>query len=70
MKTRKVVPPTPYYYGARAELHRSNALQALSVGDHESYLQQMTQYAKYTELAMQLKLAYDEVYDNHTEETV
>lgn len=67
VKTRKVVPPTPYYYGARAELHRNNALQAQSVGDHERYLQQMTQCAKYTELAMQLQLAYEEVYDYHME---
>lgn len=55
---KKVVPPTPYYYGARAELHRNNALSALACGDHERYLQQMTQVAKYTELAMQI--AYDE----------
>lgn len=63
--TRKVVPPTPYYYGARAELFRKNALSALARGDRETYLQQMQQCAKYTELAMQFD--FDKVYDNHTE---
>ena len=65
MVTRTVVPPTPYYYGARAELFRKNALAALARGDRETYLQQMQQCAKYTDLAMQL--GFDEVYDNHTE---
>lgn len=68
MVTHKAVPPTAFYYAARAELHRQNAIVANAAGDYERYLQQMTQVAKYTELAMQMD--FDQVYDNHTEETV
>lgn len=70
MVAHKAVPPTPYYYGARAELHRKNALAALGRGEMETYLHQMQQYSKYTELGMQLRFALDTVYDNHMEEVI
>lgn len=67
MVKHKTVPPTPYYYGLRAELHRKNALAALSNSDTEKYLLESQLCVKYSTLAQQLDL---EEYDNHTERKV
>lgn len=53
---RKVVPPTPYYYGARAELFLYNAQRALAEGKSEEYARLMVRATHYQELAGQLPL--------------
>lgn len=61
MVTRKVVPPTPYYYGARAEWFRREADKALSNNLLEKYYELFNRYLEYEQLAEQLPL-----YDNRT----
>ena len=53
---RKVVPPTPFYYGARAELFILDAQRALAEGKREEYARLMVRATHYQELAGQLPL--------------
>jgi hypothetical protein len=53
---RKVVPPTPYYYGMRAELFLHDAQQALLQGDTSKHAQMMLKAVEYHKLAEQLPL--------------
>lgn len=50
------VPPTPYYYGVRAELFLHDAEQALKQGDTTKHAQLMVRATHYAELAGQLPL--------------
>lgn len=45
------VPPTPYYYGKRAELFLHDAQMALLQGDTARYKQLMLRATEYEELA-------------------
>ena len=51
---KKVVPPTPYYYGKRAELFLHDAEVALSQGDTTEHARLMLRATQYEELAGQL----------------
>jgi len=53
---RKVVPPTPYYYGMRAELFLHDAQQALLQGDTSKHAKMMLKAVEYQTLAEQLPL--------------
>lgn len=53
-KKHKPVPPTPYYYGKRAELFLHDAENALLWGDTERHAQLMLRAKEYEELAGQL----------------
>ena len=55
-KPRKVAPPTPYYYGMRAELFLHDAQQALLQGDTSKHAQMMLKAVEYQTLAEQLPL--------------
>lgn len=61
------VPPTPYYYGVRAELFLHDAEQALREGRSQDHAKLMVRATHYQELAGQLPSA---VYDNRTEEGI
>lgn len=50
------VPPTPFYYGKRAELFLHDAETALLRGDLTRYNQLMLRATQYAELAGQLPL--------------
>ncbi len=56
------VPPTPYYYGLRAEWFRKEADKALSNNQLERYYDFFNRYLEYEELAGQLPvgLSYSE----------
>lgn len=54
MKKHKPVPPTPFYYGKRAELFLHDAQMALLEGDTSRYAQLMLRATEYEELAGQL----------------
>lgn len=54
MKKHKPVPPTPFYYGKRAELFLHDAQMALLQGDTSRYAQLMLRATEYEELAGQL----------------
>jgi hypothetical protein len=64
-KPHVAVPPTPYYYGVRAELFLHDAEQALLAGRKDEHARLMVRATHYKELAGQFPLA---VYDNRTEE--
>ena len=49
-------PPTPYYYGVRAELFLHDAQQALMRGDKERHAQLMLRATQYQTLGGQLPL--------------
>lgn len=51
-----IVPPTPYYYGKRAELFLFDAEQALEQGEHERHAQLIARATHYQGLAGQLPL--------------
>lgn len=51
-----IVPPTPYYYGKRAELFLFDAEQALERGEHERHAQLIERATHYQGLAGQLPL--------------
>lgn len=53
---RNVVPPTPYYYGKRAELFLFDAEQALEQGEHDRHAQLIERATHYQGLAGQLPL--------------
>jgi hypothetical protein len=53
-KNHKPVPPTPYYYGKRAELFLHDAEKALLQGDTTKHAQLMLRATQYEELAGQL----------------
>ena len=53
-KSHKPVPPTPYYYGKRAELFLHDAQMALLQGDTARYKQLLLRATEYEELAGQL----------------
>ena len=55
-KPRIVVPPTPYYYGLRAELFLYDAEQALLRGDTTKHATMMLKAVEYQTLAGQLPL--------------
>ena len=48
---KKVVPPTPYYLGKRAELFLHDAEQALLQGDTTKHAQLMLRATEYEQLA-------------------
>jgi hypothetical protein len=52
----KAVPPTPYYYGVRAELFLHDAEQALRQGDTTEHARLMLRASEYHELAGHLPL--------------
>lgn len=54
MSQHKPVPPTPFYYGKRAELFLHDAQMALLEGDTSRYAQLMLRATEYEELAGQL----------------
>jgi hypothetical protein len=56
IKVHKPVPPTPYYYGKRAELFLFDAEQALKLGEREKHAQLMARATHYQQLAGQLPL--------------
>lgn len=56
VKQYKPVPPTPYYYGKRAELFLFDAEQALKQGEHDRHAQLMVRATHYRNLAGQLPL--------------
>jgi hypothetical protein len=49
-------PPTPYYYGVRAELFLHDAEQALMKGNKERHAELILKAVEYQELAVQLPL--------------
>lgn len=49
-------PPTPYYYGVRAELFLHDAEQALAQGNKERHHELILKAVEYQELAVQLPL--------------
>jgi len=53
-KKHKPVPPTPYYYGKRAELFLHDAQNALLRGDTARHAQLMLRATEYEQLAGQL----------------
>jgi hypothetical protein len=53
-KKHKPVPPTPFYYGKRAELFLHDAQEALSQGDTTKYARLMLRATEYEQLAGQL----------------
>jgi hypothetical protein len=53
---KKVVPPTPYYLGKRAELFLHDAEIALAQGDTTKYTHLMLRATEYEQLAGQLPL--------------
>ena len=53
---KKVVPPTPYYLGKRAELFLHDAEIALAQGDTTKHARLMLRATEYEELAGQLPL--------------
>jgi hypothetical protein len=55
-KKHKPVPPTPYYYGKRAELFLHDAQVALMRGDSTNHARLMLRATEYQELAGQLPL--------------
>jgi hypothetical protein len=59
-KKHKPVPPTPYYYGKRAELFLHDAQTALLQGDTTKHAQLMLRATEYYELAGQLPLEKEE----------
>ena len=56
---KKVVPPTPYYLGKRAELFLHDAEIALAQGDTTTHARLMLRATEYEELAGQLPLRED-----------
>jgi hypothetical protein len=52
----KPVPPTPYYYGVRAELFLHDAEEALRQGDTNEHARLMVRATHYAELAGQFPL--------------
>jgi len=52
----KPVPPTPYYYGVRAELFLHDAQEALRQGDTTEHARLMLKAVEYQTLAEQLPL--------------
>ena len=56
MAIKIAVPPTPFYYGKRAELFLHDAETALLKGDLTRYNQLMLRATQYAELAGQLPL--------------
>jgi hypothetical protein len=55
-KRHKPVPPTPFYYGKRAELFLHDAEVALLQGDTSKHAQLMLRATEYQQLAGQLPL--------------
>lgn len=53
-KKHKPVPPTPFYYGKRAELFLHDAEIALAQGDTTKHAQLLLRATEYEELAGQL----------------
>jgi hypothetical protein len=52
----KPVPPTPYYYGVRAELFLHDAEQALLQGDTTEHARLIGRATHYANLAQQLPM--------------
>jgi len=59
-KRHKPVPPTPYYYGKRAELFLHDAEVALTQGDASRYHSLMLRATEYNDLAGRLPLEKEE----------
>ena len=57
---KKVVPPTPFYLGKRAELFLHDAERALLQGDTTKHAQLMLRAAEYRGLAGQLPLGEED----------
>lgn len=55
-KEHKPVPPTPYYYGVRAELFLHDAEEALRQGDTDEHARLMVRATHYAGLAQQLPM--------------
>jgi hypothetical protein len=53
-KKHKPVPPTPFYYGKRAELFLHDAQEALLQGDTTKHARLMLRATEYEQLAGQL----------------
>jgi hypothetical protein len=62
-KVHVPVPPTPYYYGVRAELFLHDAEQALREGRKEEHARLIGRATHYQELAGQLPTMYDISYE-------
>jgi hypothetical protein len=58
-KPHKPVPPTPYYYGVRAELFLHDAELALREGRSQDHARLLVRATHYQELAGQLPLEKD-----------
>lgn len=56
VKQYKPVPPTPFYYGKRAEMFLFDAEQALAQGNAEEHTRLMMRATHYRNLAGQLPL--------------
>lgn len=59
-KKHKPVPPTPYYYGKRAELFLHDAEIALLQGDTTKHAQLILRATEYNDLAGRLPLEKEE----------
>jgi hypothetical protein len=56
LSTKLIVPPTPYYYGKRADLFLRNAHKALAQGNKPEYERNLLKAIEYRELAGQFPL--------------
>lgn len=54
--TTKAVPPTPYYYGKRADLFLRQALQWLAQGSEVNYNKYLLKAIEYRELSGQFPI--------------
>lgn len=64
MVNNNPVPPTPYYYGLRAEWFRNEADKALSKHNMEKYYYLYNRYIEYELLAGQIPLEKSDVSAN------
>ena len=55
-RTHVAVPPTPYYYGARAEWHLRQAERAHALGDKAEYDKNILRFYEFRSLAGQLDM--------------
>lgn len=56
MSNRKIVPPTPYYYGKRADLFLRQALDALAQGNKPTYERYLLKAIEYRQLSGQFPI--------------
>ena len=61
----KPVPPTPYYYGKRADLFLRQALEALAQGNEADYNKYLLKAIEYRELSGQFPIEKG-LYDQST----